>query len=105
MPLASQLRPNLNAVIVGDDRPHTWTDERYPLIEIPDAYADPCTTGMVLAVGPGKITRRHVRIPIEVEVGDLVVFDPAHGLCYEDDEGTKVRVLAQEDLLAVIAAR
>lgn len=101
----SQLRPNLNAVIVEDDRPHTWTNERYPSIEIPDTCAEPCTTGTVVAVGPGKVTRRRARLPIDVEIGDLVVFDPAHGLCYQDDEGTKVRVLAHEDLLAVISPR
>ena len=103
MPTVDQLRPNLNAIIVEDDAPHAWTDRRFPHLEIPDAQAEPATTGTVCAIGPGKITRTGTRIVIgDIEVGDRVVFDPAHGLTYADDDGRAVRVLAYEDLLAII---
>ena len=57
--------------------------------------------GKVLAVGPGKLSENGTRTPVEVKVGDVVVFKK-----YSPDEvkidGKDYLVLSESDLMAVI---
>lgn len=57
--------------------------------------------GKVLAVGPGKLLENGSRIPLEVKVGDMVVFKK-----YSPDEVTiddKVYlVLSENDIMAIV---
>ncbi len=57
--------------------------------------------GKVLAVGPGKLLENGQRSPVEVKVGDTVVFKK-----YSPDEvkidGKEYFVLSESDLMAVI---
>lgn len=60
------------------------------------------TRGVVLAVGPGKVTDRGERIPMEVEKGDIVLFGQyagnTMGMVTLDKD---VICLRQGDILAV----
>jgi len=59
------------------------------------------TEGIVLAVGPGLITLMGERVPLTVEVGDRVTFEPLRcsriGL-----GGDEIYILDEEDVLAIL---
>ena len=70
-------------------------------IVIPDTAKEKPQEGTVLAVGPGRIDDKGNRVPIDVQVGDTVL--------YSKYGGTEVRyggedylVLSARDVLAVI---
>lgn len=54
------------------------------------ALADRIRQGIVVAVGPGKLNKRGIRVPIEVEVGDRVSFyymaEYSESLAWPDSE-------------------
>ena len=54
----------------------------------------------VLAVGPGRITRKGVAIPLECAVGDRVVTTHYHAAPVELPDGTAI--LTEDQILAVI---
>ncbi|MCE5301047.1 MAG: co-chaperone GroES [Spirochaetia bacterium] len=68
---------------------------------IPDTAKEKPSKGEVLAVGPGKITEDGKRAPMEVKVGDKVIYSKYSGNEFKvnDDE---ILVMTQEDVLAVI---
>ncbi len=67
---------------------------------IPDTAKEKPQLGEVLAVGPGDFQDGE-RVPMDVEVGDLVVYSKYGGteVKYEGDE---YLILSARDLLAVI---
>jgi len=58
--------------------------------------------GEVIAVGPGKIDEQGNKIPMQVKVGDKILFRK-----YSPDEikmdGEEVLVMAQSDVIAIIS--
>lgn len=74
-------------------------------IAIPEAYADAMNYGdikvyEVLAVGPGRINGKGVRIPIECETGDRIICScHTEGARPMDDER---QVISADLILAVI---
>ena len=69
-------------------------------IVIPDTAKEKPQLGEVLAVGPGDFQDGE-RVPIDVEVGDMVVYSKYGGteVKYENEE---YLILSSRDLLAVI---
>jgi chaperonin GroES len=57
--------------------------------------------GKILAVGPGKFDNNGKRIPMEVKVGDIVLFTK-YGPTEVKIEGKELLVLNQSDVLAVL---
>ena len=71
-------------------------------IFLPDTAAkEKPQTGKVLAVGAGKVTENGTRIPLEVKVGDEVVFAKYSGSEVKLD-GKNYLILCERDILAVI---
>ena len=70
-------------------------------IVIPDTAQEKPQLGEVLAVGPGELNDDGERIPLDVAVGDTVVYAKYGGteLKYEGDE---YMVLSGRDLLAIV---
>lgn len=68
---------------------------------IPDTAKEKPQEGEVVAVGEGRFDDRGNRIPVDVKVGDKVVFSKYGGteLKYGADE---YLVLSQRDILAII---
>ena len=69
---------------------------------IPDTAKEKPQEGEVLAIGPGRVDDNGVRVPLDVQVGDKVI--------YSKYGGTEVRyggedylVLSARDVLAVIS--
>lgn len=86
-------------------RLHGWTEEsESTLIVVEDRPQ--LEVGLVEAVGPGRWTRvkkgPSVRAPMEVQVGDRVLFDRYAGTDVEVGLDTKHTILEQRDVLAVI---
>ena len=67
-------------------------------IYIPDTAKEKPQDGEVVAVGPGRLTDEGQRIPIEVEVGDTVVYSKYAGTEYKLGD-TEYLVLREDDIL------
>jgi chaperonin GroES len=66
---------------------------------IPDTAKEKPTQGEVIAVGPGRLTDKGERIPMDLKVGDRVVYGKYSGTPYTvgDDE---VIIIKTSDVLA-----
>jgi chaperonin GroES len=68
-------------------------------IVIPDTAKEKPQEGKVLAVGPGRMTEDGKRIPMDVKVGDIVIYAKYGGTeIKEGDE--ELIVLRESDILA-----
>jgi chaperonin GroES len=67
-------------------------------IYIPDTAKEKPQTGTVVAVGPGKLTDEGNRLPVDVAVGDMVVYSKYSGTEYKDGD-TEYLVVRQDDIL------
>lgn len=70
-------------------------------IVIPDAAQEKPQEGVVIAVGPGR-HEHGVRVPVDVEVGDRVVFS-RYGATEVKLEGEELLVLGSKDVIAILA--
>ena len=68
---------------------------------IPDTAKEKPQEGTVLAVGPGRIDDKGNRIPIDVEVGQTVLYSK-YGGTEVKVQGEDYLVLSARDVLAVI---
>jgi chaperonin GroES len=71
-------------------------------IVIPDTAAEKPIRGEVLAVGRGKILENGETRPLDVKVGDKVLFGKYSGTEVKID-GQDLLVMREEDIMAVIA--
>ncbi len=70
-------------------------------IVIPDTAAEKPMQGEVLAVGKGKLEEGGGRRPIEVKVGDKVLFGKYAGTEFRQD-GEEVLMMREDDIMAII---
>ena len=68
---------------------------------IPDTAKEKPQEGEVLAVGPGRIDDKGNRVPIDVQVGDTVLYSK-YGGTEVKYAGEEYLVLSARDVLAVI---
>jgi chaperonin GroES len=73
-------------------------------IIIPDTAKEKPMEGEVVAVGPGKLLEDGKRAPIDVKVGDRVLFGKYAGTEIKIDDEDYV-VMREEEILAVLAAK
>jgi chaperonin GroES len=69
---------------------------------IPDTAKEKPQQGEVLAVGNGRILENGTKVPLDVKVGDRVLFGKYNGSDVKID-GQDVLVLREEEVLAVLA--
>lgn len=67
-------------------------------IYIPDTAKEKPQEGKVVAVGPGKLTDDGKRVPMELAVGDTVVYSKYGGTEFKDGD-TEYLVLREDDVL------
>jgi chaperonin GroES len=67
-------------------------------IHIPDTAKEKPQDGEVVAVGPGKLTDDGNRVPLEVKVGDTVVYSKYAGTEYRQGD-VEYLVLREDDIL------
>lgn len=70
---------------------------------LPDTAKEKPQQGEVLAVGPGRFGDEGDRIPLEIEVGDVVIYSKYGGTEIEVD-GEEYLILSSRDVLAKVAA-
>ena len=70
-------------------------------IVIPDTVAEKPDQGEVLAVGQGKMLEDGKVRPLEVKVGDRVLFGKYSGQAVKVD-GNEVLVMREEDVFAIV---
>ena len=68
---------------------------------IPDAAKEKPQEGEVLAVGPGRVDDNGNRVPVDVEVGDHVIFSRFGGTEVKYD-GEELQILSARDVLAIV---
>jgi chaperonin GroES len=71
-------------------------------IVIPDTVAEKPDQGEVLAVGPGKKNEDGKLSPVDVQVGDKILFGKYAGTSVKVD-GEELLVMREEDIMAVVA--
>lgn len=73
-------------------------------IVIPDSAAEKPIKGKVIAVGPGKILDNGERRPVDLKVGDTVLFGKYSGteVKMNDEE---YLVMREDDIMGVIAGK
>lgn len=70
-------------------------------IVLPDTAKDKPARGRVLSVGNGRLLEDGTRSPIQVSVGDRVIFSSYAGETFKvDDE--ELLLMREEDILAVV---
>jgi len=96
--MAMELRPLGNRVVVEPIE----EDEVTPGgIVLPETAKEKPQQGKVLAVGPGERDEKGQRIPLDVKVGDRVLFAKYAGTEVKL-EGKKLLILRESDILAVV---
>jgi chaperonin GroES len=68
---------------------------------IPDTAKEKPQEGKVLAVGPGRFDDKGTRVPVDVKVGDVVLYSK-YGGTEVKYSGHEYLVLSARDVLAVI---
>ena len=70
-------------------------------IVLPDTAKEKPQQGEVLAAGPGKLNEKGTREPMEVKVGDKVLFAKYSGTEVKI-EGVDYLILSERDILAIV---
>lgn len=70
-------------------------------IVLPDTAKDKPQKGKIVAIGDGRITKDGKRKPLQVKVGDSVIFTSYAGDEFKLDD-QKVLLMREDDILAVV---
>ncbi len=92
------IKPLEDRIVVQANEAETTTASG---IVIPDTAKEKPQEGTVLAVGPGRVDDSGKRIPIDVKVGDTVLYSKYGGTEVKYG-GEEYLVLSARDVLAVI---
>lgn len=68
---------------------------------IPDTAKEKPQEGEVISVGPGRVDDKGNRIPVDVKVGDVVIYS-RYGGTEVKYEGQEFQILSSRDVLAVV---
>jgi len=94
----TQLRPMGDRVVI---RPAAREETTRSGIVLPDTSKEKPQRGEIIAVGPGRVSDEGKKIPMEVKVGDTVLFAKYAGTEFklEDEE---LLILSEKDVLAIV---
>ena len=94
----ANIKPLEDKIVVQASEAETTTASG---IVIPDTAKEKPQEGKVLAVGPGRIDDKGNRIPVDVKVGETVLYSK-YGGTEVKYAGEEYLVLSARDVLAVI---
>jgi chaperonin GroES len=94
--MAAKLQPLADRVLVKPVEQETKTKSG---IYLPDTAKEKPQEGEVLAVGPGKMADDGKRIPMDLKVGDRVLYAKYGGTEIKVD-GEDLMILRESDILA-----
>jgi chaperonin GroES len=94
--MAAKLQPLADRVLV---KPIEKEEKTKSGIYLPDTAKEKPQEGEIMAVGPGKMTDDGKRIPMDLKVGDRVIYAKYGGTEIKiDDE--ELMILRESDILA-----
>ncbi|ACQ67369.1 co-chaperone GroES [Candidatus Williamhamiltonella defendens] len=73
-------------------------------IVLTGSAATKSSRGKVIAVGKGRILENGQVKPMDVKVGDLVIFNDGYGVKSEKIDNEEVLILSESDILAIVGA-
>ncbi len=94
--MAAKLQPLADRVLVKPIEKEEMTKSG---IYLPDTAKEKPQEGKVLAIGPGKISDDGKRIPLELKVGDTVIYAKYGGTEIKIDDEELI-ILRESDILA-----
>lgn len=71
-------------------------------IVLTGSAAEKSTRGEVIAVGNGRILENGEVRPLDVKVGDTVIFSEGYGVKTEKLDGEEVLIMSESDILAIV---
>ena len=92
------IRPLADRVVI---KPLPAEEKTKGGLVIPDTAKERPQQGEVMAVGPGRITEDGKKIPMEVKVGDKVLYGKYAGTEISID-GEEYLIMRESDILAVL---
>lgn len=95
--MAKKLQPLRDRVMVKPDAAEEKTKSG---IVIPDTAKEKPVEGTVIAVGSGRVMDNGQKVPLEVKVGDKVIYSKYGGTEVKLDNEEYV-ILREEDILAI----
>ena len=93
------IKPLEDRIVVQANEAETTTASG---IVIPDTAKEKPQEGTVLAVGPGRIDDNGNRVPLDVAVGDKVIYSK-YGGTEVKYAGSEFLILSARDVLAVVS--
>ncbi|MGQ0604176.1 MAG: co-chaperone GroES [Anaerolineales bacterium] len=96
--MAMQLKPLGDRVVV---EPIEQEEITAGGIVLPETAKEKPQRGTIMAAGPGDRDDEGDRIPLDVKVGDIVLYAKYAGTEFKVD-GKKLLILKQSDLLAIV---
>ena len=94
--MAAKLQPLADRVLV---KPIEKEEKTKSGIYLPDTAKEKPQEGEVVAVGPGKVTDDGKKIPMELKVGDRVIYAKYGGTEIKVDD-VELIILRESDILA-----
>ena len=94
--MATKLQPLADRVVI---KPMPREDITKGGIVLPDTAKEKPMEGKVIAVGPGNLNDDGKRVPLDVKVGDIVVYAKYAGTEIKED-GEELIILRESDILA-----
>jgi chaperonin GroES len=94
--MAAKLQPLADRVLVKPTEKEAKTKSG---IYIPDTAKEKPQEGEIIAVGPGKLTDEGTRIPMDLKVGDRVIYAKYGGTEIKVDDEELI-ILRESDILA-----
>ncbi|AFA41340.1 Cpn10 chaperonin GroES, small subunit of GroESL [Wigglesworthia glossinidia endosymbiont of Glossina morsitans morsitans (Yale colony)] len=71
-------------------------------IVLTGSAANKSTRGKVLAVGHGRILDNGEVKPLDVKIGDIVIFNDGYGVKVEKIDNDEVLIMSESDILAIV---
>ena len=96
--ISSKLRPLGDRVVI---KPTAREEMTKSGIVLPDTAKEKPQEGSVIAVGPGAFDNDGKRVPIDVKVGDKVLYAKYAGTEFKVD-GDELLIVSQKDILAIV---
>jgi chaperonin GroES len=94
--MATKLQPLGDRVVV---KPLPKEEVTKGGIVLPDTAKEKPQEGKVIAIGPGKLTEDGKRLPMDVKVGDKVIYAKYGGTEIKEDNEELI-ILRESDILA-----
>lgn len=96
---AMNIRPLHDRVIIKREEVETKSAGG---IVLTGSAATKSTRAKVLAVGKGRILENGTVQPLDVKVGDTVIFNEGYGVKAEKIDGEEVLIISENDILAIV---